>query len=68
MPNCDHQWDEIRNEGDHTKSELVNEMIRNVRRFETRGQGYDPEARRPLKQTEYCRVIQECRAKAMMSL
>ena len=34
----------------------------------TRGQVLDPKARRPLKQAEYCSVIQECRAKAMMSL
>ena len=39
MPNRNHQWDELQNRGNPTKSQALNDLIRKVKRFEVRGQG-----------------------------
>lgn len=61
MPNKNHQWNELTNVGNPTKSAGLNELIQKVRRFEVRAQGAPSKARRPLKEHEFRTVITELR-------
>lgn len=61
MPNRNHQWDEITKRGNPTKSQGVNDMIKRVKRFETRRQGAPSKARRPLRDAEFRSLLDELR-------
>lgn len=61
MPNKNHQWNEMTETGNPTKSVALNEMIRKVRRFEVRGQGATSKARRALKEPEFRAIMTELR-------
>ena len=39
FPNKNMQWNELRNEGNPTKSQALNDLIKKVKKFECRGQG-----------------------------
>ena len=59
MPNRNTQWNELSNTGNPTKSVAVNELIKKVKRFEVRGQGSAPKARRLLKELEFRAIVGE---------
>lgn len=61
MPNRNMPWNELRNEGNPTRAHIINDMIRRVRRFETRAQGAAPQARRALQQAEFRATVNQCR-------
>ena len=51
MPNRNAPW--VNGQGNPTKSVLVNDMIKQVKKFEVRGEGSKSNAKRPLKQSEF---------------
>src|SRR5690606_40529953 len=57
MPRKNLVWDVIRGEGNPTKSILVNEMIKNVKRFEVRKQGKPAQARRAFEFSEFMQIL-----------
>lgn len=57
MPRKNLSWDVIRCEGNPTKSILVNEMIKNVKRFEVRKQGKPAQARRAFEFSEFIQIL-----------
>ena len=59
MPNKNHQWNEMTNSGNPTRSQDVNDLIKRVKRFEIRKQGAEPQARRPLTIAEIKSAMQE---------
>ena len=61
FPNRNMTWDELTKRGNPTRSQELNDMIRKVKKFEVRGQGVESKARRPLKEAEFRRIIQELR-------
>ena len=61
MPIKNHQWNEVTNTGNPTRSQSVNDMIKKVKRFEVRKQGKASQARRPLTTAEIKAVLQELR-------
>ena len=61
MPNRNHQWNELTLVGNPTKSQAVNDMIRRVKKFETRHQGAAPKARRPLTEPEFRNMLNQLR-------
>jgi len=59
MPNRNHQWDEVTNRGNPTKSQALIDMMKRVACFETRRQGAPSRARRPLREPEFRAIIGE---------
>ena len=57
MPNKNHQWNEVTKVGNPTRSALVNETIKRVKKCETRKQGAPSQARRPLSEAEFRTII-----------
>ena len=51
MPYRNANW--VNGQGNPTKSNLVNDMIKQVKKFEVRGEGGASNAKRPLKQAEF---------------
>jgi Transcriptional activator of glycolytic enzymes len=56
MPYRNANW--INGQGNPTKSVVVNDMIKQVKKFEVRGEGAESNAKRPLKQAEFRKTIQ----------
>ena len=61
MPNRNHQWNELTGVGNPTKSQALNDMIKKVQKYETRGQVAPSKARRPMREAEFRSVISELR-------
>jgi hypothetical protein len=57
MPQKRVVWDEIRKEGNPTKSKSVNEMINKVQKHEVQGEGVESQARRALEWDEYINIL-----------
>ena len=57
MPRKAVQWDVPRGEGNPTKSPLVNQVIKNVKKAEIRKEGVSPKARRELEYNEYLLLL-----------
>ena len=57
MPRRRMVWDEIRNEGNPTKSQAVNDLIKKIERHEVRGTGVATAARRPIEWEEYIMLL-----------
>ena len=57
IPRKSMAWDPIRNEGNPTRSDLVNDLIKKVKRFEVRQEGVQSSARRPLEYKEYLNIL-----------
>ena len=53
MPRARMMWDEVRKEGNPTKSHAVNELIKEVEKHEVRGTGIESKARRPMEWEEF---------------
>ncbi|KAE8999624.1 hypothetical protein PR001_g19008 [Phytophthora rubi] len=51
------QWDPIRKKGIPTRSELVNKVIKTVKRFDVRRQGVQSAARRPIEYEEFVNLL-----------
>jgi hypothetical protein len=62
MPHRTANW--INGQGNPTKSALVNDMIKQVKKFEVRGEGVPSNAKRPLKQSEFRKTLSLFRAPA----
>nr|KAE8923624.1 hypothetical protein PF009_g26130 [Phytophthora fragariae] len=62
VPRVAVQWDPIRKEGNPTRSELVNKVIKTVKRFEVRRQGVQSAARRPIEYEEFVNLLTLVRA------
>lgn len=58
MPHRLVPWDDVRQEGNPTKSIEVNNLIKAVKKAEVRKQGRDSSARRPLELEEFKMLIQ----------
>lgn len=56
MPNKGPSW--CNGQGNPTKSEAVNSLIRLVKKFEVRGEGKDSQAKRPLRQDEFLKTLE----------
>jgi Transcriptional activator of glycolytic enzymes len=56
MPYRTANW--VNGQGNPTKSDLVNDMIKQVKKFEVRGEGAASNAKRPLKQSEFRKTLQ----------
>lgn len=57
MPNKHMAWNETSAQGNPTKSPLIHELLRRVKKEEVRGQGAPSQARRPLTDTEFRRTV-----------
>ncbi len=57
MPRRCQVWDEIRKEGDLTKSQAVNDLIKKIERHEVRGTGVATTACRPIEWDEYIMML-----------
>ena len=57
MPRWRQAWDEIRKEGNPTKSPAINDLIKKIERHEVRGMGVATTARRPIKWDEYIMLL-----------
>lgn len=57
MPRVAVPWDPVRKEGNPTRSELVNKVIKTVKRFEVRRQGVQSAARRPIEYDEFINLL-----------
>lgn len=57
MPRRRMVWDEIRKEGNPTKSQAVNDLIKKIERHEVRGTGVATAARRPIEWEEYIMLL-----------
>ena len=57
MPRRAMVWDEIQKEGNPTKSQAVNNLIKEIERHEVRGTGVAPAARCPIKWDEYIMLL-----------
>ncbi|ETM43546.1 hypothetical protein L914_11065 [Phytophthora nicotianae] len=53
MPRLTIPWDNVRHEGNPTRSEAVNQLIKTVKRFEVRREGVLSSARRPIEYDEF---------------
>ena len=56
MPHRTANW--VHGQGNPTKSDIVNDMIKQVKKFEVRGEGAPSNAKRPLKQSEFRMTIE----------
>ena len=61
MPRKHQTWDYIRAEGNPTRSEDVNQMIDQVKKFEVRKEGVPPSAVRPLEFGEFVNLLKLAR-------
>ena len=61
MPNKMMKWDLQNNSGNPTKSVIVNELIKRIKKAEVRREGKASAARRPMELTEFAEVIKRCR-------
>jgi preprotein translocase subunit Sss1 len=57
MPRRRQVWDEIRKEGNPTKSEAINDLIKKIEKHEVRGTGVATTARRPIEWDEYIMLL-----------
>jgi len=57
MPRYRMIWDEVRKEGNPTKSHAVNEIIKEVEKHEVRGTGIETMARRPMEWEEFLSLL-----------
>lgn len=57
MPRLTVPWDPIRKEGNPTRSEVVNKVIKSVKRFEVRREGVKSAARRPIEFEEFLNLL-----------
>ena len=57
MPNKLMQWNEINRVGNPTKSTLVNNLLKRVKKLEVRKLGVTPKARRPLTEDEFRKIV-----------
>jgi hypothetical protein len=62
FPNRNHQWNELTGTGNPTKSQLLNDLINKVKKFEVRGEGSPSKARRALKEPEFRSIVQQLRS------
>jgi hypothetical protein len=60
MPYKNASW--VNGRGNPTKSQVVNDMIKKVKKFEVRGQGKKSNAKRPLRQGEFIKTLHLFRA------
>lgn len=61
LPNKHIPWNDLARAGNPTRSIAVNDMVKRVAKFETRGQGAPSKARRPFKESEFREVLAQCR-------
>ena len=61
---CAMQWDDITSIGNATKSKLVNDCIKKVKKCEVRHQGVESKARRPLEWREFIAILEELKKRA----
>ena len=61
LPNKHIPWNDIARAGNPTRSIQVNQMIKDVQKFECRGQGKPSQARRPMKEHEFRALLDRCR-------
>ncbi|KUF81643.1 hypothetical protein AM588_10000277 [Phytophthora nicotianae] len=59
MPRRTVPWDPIRNEGNPTRSETVNAVIKKVKRCEVRREGVQSAARRPIEYGEFLNLLDQ---------
>ncbi|ETN00948.1 hypothetical protein PPTG_17274 [Phytophthora nicotianae INRA-310] len=59
MPRRTVAWDPIRSEGNPTRSEAVNAVIKKVKRCEVRGEGVQSAARRPIEYEEFINLLDQ---------
>lgn len=57
MVNQNHNWNEITNVGNPTRSQVVNDIIKRVKKFEAQKQGSPSKAQLPQKEHEYQSII-----------
>lgn len=57
MPRRSQQWDSERQQGNPTKSDELNDLIKRVKKFEVRRQGIPSQARRPFEHKEFLNVL-----------
>ena len=57
MPRQMHKWDDVREEGNPTKSARVNKLLKVVEKMETRGEGKKSNADRPFERKEFEAVV-----------
>ena len=57
MPRKNAPWDDVRKEGNPTRSVAVNTLIKRVMKFEVRRQGVKSQARRPIEIQEFENVL-----------
>ncbi len=57
MPQQNMVWDEVQKEGNSTKSQAINNMIKEIERHEVRGMGVASAACRPIKWDEYIMLL-----------
>jgi len=57
MPQRNMVWDDVRKEGNPTKSQAVNDLIKKIERHEVRGTGVATTARRPIEWEEYIMLL-----------
>ncbi|GMF66044.1 unnamed protein product [Phytophthora lilii] len=57
MPRKTVQWDPVRAEGNLTRSEAVNALIKRVKKFEVRREGVQSNARRLIEYEEFIRLL-----------
>ncbi|OWZ22772.1 hypothetical protein PHMEG_0002469, partial [Phytophthora megakarya] len=62
MPRSTVPWDPIRKEGNPTRSDPVNKVIKSVKRFEVRREGVQSAARRPIEYAEFLELLGLVRA------
>ncbi|KAG9403739.1 hypothetical protein AC1031_005227 [Aphanomyces cochlioides] len=62
MPRRNMPWDEVKREGNPTRSILVNDLIKRIMKFEVRQQGVESQARRPIDFSEFLNVLSVIRS------
>ena len=62
FPNRNHQWNELTETGNPAKSQILNDMTKKVKKFETRGQGAQSKARRAVDAAEFKSVVNELKS------
>ena len=61
MPRQNMPWDKIRKEGNPTRSQDVNRLIKILKKKEVRGQGISSKARRPFEYREFINILESVR-------
>lgn len=57
MPRKSQHWDSIRCDGNPTKSDEVNDLIKRIKKQEVRKVGVPPQARRPFEASEFISLL-----------